>query len=45
MQFGLVTDGGFRFVLAHFPVKTMPAVTLLETFWDGVELCERAGFR
>jgi len=45
MQFALVTDSGFRFALAHFPVKSMPAVTLLEKFWEGIELCERAGFR
>lgn len=45
MQFAIVTDSGFRFALAHFPVKTMPAVTLLEKFWEGIEHCERAGFR
>jgi len=45
MQFAIVTDSGFRFALAHFPVKSMPAVTLLEKFWEGIELCEREGFR
>ena len=45
MQFALVLDGGFRFNLAHFPVKTMFAVTLMEKFWEGIEHCERVGFR
>ncbi|KAK3754215.1 hypothetical protein QZH41_013117 [Actinostola sp. cb2023] len=45
MQFCLVTDSGFRFALSHFPVKTMPAISLLEEFWRGVELCQRYGFR
>ena len=44
MQFALVTDSGFRFVLAHFPVATMPAEILEEKFWEGVEACLNAGF-
>ena len=39
MQFALVTNSGFRFTLAHSPVKSVPAVTLLEKFWEGIERC------
>ena len=45
MQFALVTDSGFRFALAHFPVKSLPAVTLLDKFWEGIERSEKMGFR
>ena len=45
MQFASVTDSGFRFALAHFPVDSLPAVIMLEKFWEGVKWCRRAGFR
>ena len=45
MQFALVTDRGFRFALAHFPVSSLTPATLLEKFWEGVEWCLKANFR
>ena len=45
VQFVLVTDSGFRFTLAHFAIATMPAVTLGEKIWEGIEWTLRAGFR
>ncbi len=45
MQFALVTDNGFRFALAHFAITTMPAVTLGEKVWEGIEWILRAGFK
>ena len=44
MQCALVTDSGFRFLLGHFAVASMPAVTLGEKFWEGVEWVLRTGF-
>ena len=44
-QFCLVTDSGFRFVLAHFAITPMPAVILREKIWEGLECLMRAGFR
>ena len=45
VQFALVTDSGFRFALAHFDIGSMPAITLGEKIWEGVEWIIRAGFR
>jgi hypothetical protein len=44
MQFALITDSGFRFVLAHFPVSIMPATSLYEKFCEGIQWCLKADF-
>ena len=45
VQFALVTDSGFRFALAHFAIGTMPAISLGEQIWEGLEWILKAGFR
>ncbi len=44
LQFLYLGDGGFRFPLAYFPVKSVPDVILYEHFWKGVLMFEAYGF-
>ena len=45
LQFQFLSDGGFRFPLAHFPTLECPPSVLYIQFWEGVLQLRRAGFR
>ncbi|XP_028392672.1 uncharacterized protein LOC114517214 [Dendronephthya gigantea] len=44
LQFIFLSDGGFRFPVAHFPTAQCPPSTLYFKFWEGVLLMKQAGF-
>ena len=44
MQFIFLSDGGFRFPVAHFPTAQCPSSVLYLQFWEGVMQLKRFGF-
>ncbi|XP_070540318.1 uncharacterized protein [Ptychodera flava] len=44
LQFVFISDGGFRYPVAHFPTRECPPAILHRVFWEGVRLLLKAGF-
>lgn len=44
LQFIFLSDGGFRFPVAHFPTAQCPPSTLYFKFWVGALLMKQGGF-